>query len=609
MTYSRVFDLIRHQLENDPKPDSLCKKVSGQWVKYSTQDVINEADKVSKSLIDLGLQPGDRIGLIANNRPEWNFVDIGAMQIGVTTVPIYPTISAREYQYILNDAAVKYVFLFGLDHVEGRTHPSVHEKIQSIKSEVPSLVEIFGIDPLPGLRHMTDIQSELMDGDHAEIKRRSDSIQEDDLATLIYTSGTTGDPKGVMLSHKNLVSNVQSVSQVLPLAMKDRALSFLPLCHSFERTVSNCYLANSISIYYAENLETIGDNLREIKPHYFSTVPRLLEKVYERIIGAGMDLEGFKKKLFFWAVDVGSQYDMHRNQGLFYNIKLSIARKLIFSKWQEALGGEVEAIVTGAAAIQPRLATLFTAAGIDVLEGYGLTETAPVLSCNMMEDRAIGTIGLPIPGVEIRLDPDNDEIQAKGPNIMKGYLNKPEATAQVFTEDGWFKTGDAGAWVDPDGNPNPQKVQTDKHKFLKITDRIKELFKTSGGKYVAPQALENKFKESLYIEQMAVIGNNRKFVSALIVPSFIAIEDWCEDKDIDVSDRSTLLKNPKIVELIQGEVSYYNDNFAKVEQVKRFTLVPSEWSPESGELTPTMKPKRRVINERYQDLIEAMYAS
>ena len=384
MAYSRVFDLIYHQRETRPKSDSLASKVNGVWIKHSTDDVIRIAGQVSKALINLGIEPGDRVALISNNRPEWNFLDIGMMQIGVVNVPIYPTISAREYSYIFNDAQVKYAFIYCLDHTDGRKHPSVYERVQEIKQEAPSLKEVFVIDPLPGMTSLADLLQPVEEHEKRMIFDLMEKVKDTDLATIIYTSGTTGNPKGVMLSHRNLVSNVEAVSQVIPISEGERALSFLPLCHSFERTVSNTYIANGISIYYAESVDTLGENLREIHPQFFSTVPRLLEKVYERIMAAGMQLTGVKRKLFFWAVDICSQFKLHDAQGPLYQLKLGIARKLIFSKWREALGGDIKAIVTGAAAIQPRLATLFTAAGIDVLEGYGLTETSPVITCNRM---------------------------------------------------------------------------------------------------------------------------------------------------------------------------------------------------------------------------------
>ncbi len=596
MAYSRVFDLIYHQRETRPKQDSLACKVNGEWKKYSTDDVIRIAGQVSKFLLNLGLEPGDKVALIANNRPEWNFLDIGMMQIGVINVPVYPTISAREYSYIFQDAEVKYAFIYGQDHVNGRQHPSVFDRISEIRSEVPSLKEVFAIDPLPGLSSLDDLLSPVEEHERRMIFDRMDAVKDTDLATIIYTSGTTGNPKGVMLSHRNLISNVESVSELVSGYEIDRALSFLPLCHSFERTISNIHLSRGTSIYYAESVETVGENLREVKPQFFSTVPRLLEKVYERIMATGMALTGSKRKLFFWAIEVASRFELHRSQGPIYNLQLAIARKLIFSKWKAALGGEVQVIVTGAAAIQPRLATLFTGAGIDVLEGYGLTETSPVITCNRveLENRQIGTVGLPIPGVEVKIDEETGEILARGPNIMMGYYNLPQATAEVIDADGWFHTGDKGEWVDG--------------KFLKITDRIKELFKTSGGKYVAPQAMENKFKESYLIEQMAVIGNDRRFVSALIVPSFAALEDWLKQRGLAIRDREEMLKHPDVIEEFQREVDRYNEHFSKVEQIKKFTLLSREWSPETGELTPTMKPKRRVINDRYETLIEGMYA-
>lgn len=583
--YTRLFDILHHQQATHPLKAALAEKVNGKWREYSTAECIEMINKVSKALLSLGVKKGDTIALISNNRPQWNFIDQGTQQIGAVSVAIYPNITTSEYQFIFNDAEVKYCFVGDAD---------LYAKISGIKTNVPSLQEIYTFNQVDGAKNWETILSDVSADDQKQIDELKAQVDADDLATLIYTSGTTGNPKGVMLSHNNITSNIKASLECLPLATGKRALSFLPLCHSFERMVSYTYMAISMNIYYAESLETIADNLKEVKPNFFTTVPRLLEKVYEKIMAKGHELTGFKKTLFFWAVDIGMQYEIGKDQGLMYNLKLGIARKLIFSKWKEALGGEIEGIVTGAAALNAKIGTLFTAGGIPIMEGYGLTETSPVLSANRLEeeDRKLGTIGIPIPGVEIKLAEDG-EILAKGPNIMKGYYKRPDLTAEVIDADGWFHTGDVGAW---DG------------KFLKIVDRKKELFKTSGGKYVAPQQVEGKMKESPFIEQIMSIGDNRKFVSALIVPSFLNVEEWAKKNGIQYTTNDEMIKHPKVIELFQAEVDKANQEINHVEQVKEFRLLPVEWSVDGGELTPTMKVKRKNILEKYSAAVEEMYA-
>lgn len=583
--YSRLFDILHYQQANHPLKAALAEKKDGKWKEYSTAECIDMINQVSNALVKLGLKKGDTVALISNNRPQWNFVDQGAQQIGAVSVAIYPNITEGEYQFIFNDAEVKYCFVGDAD---------LYAKISGIKGNVPSLQEIYTFNQVEGAKNWETILGAVSADEQKQIDDLKAQVDADDLATLIYTSGTTGNPKGVMLSHNNITSNIKSVLQCLPLSQGKRALSFLPLCHSFERMVSYTYMTTSMSIYYAQSLETIADNLKEVKPNFFTTVPRLLEKVYEKIMAKGHELTGFKKTLFFWAVDIGMQYQVGVNQGFVYNTKLAIARKLIFSKWKEALGGEIEGIVTGAAALNAKIGLLFTAGGIPIMEGYGLTETSPVLSANRLEeeDRKLGTIGIPIPGVEIKLGEDG-EILAKGPNIMKGYYKRPDLTAEVIDADGWFHTGDVGAW---DG------------KFLKIVDRKKELFKTSGGKYVAPQQVESKMKESPYIEQIMSIGDNRKFVSALIVPSFVNLEEWAKNNGITYTTNEEMVKNPKVIELIQGEVDKANKEINHVEQVKEFRLMPVEWGIEGGELTPTLKVKRKNILEKYSTVVEEMYS-
>ncbi len=587
--YTRLFDILPYQQANYPQEVCLAEKVTENGNKfyktYSTKECINIINQLSKALLKLGVKPNDKIGLISSNRPQWNFVDLAAQQIGAINVPVYPTITESEYKFIFNDAEIVYCFVADED---------LFKKISNIKSSVPSLKEIFTFNEVSGAKNWKTLLQEVNAEDLKQIEALKSVIKPDDLATIIYTSGTTGNPKGVMLSHNNIVSNLKSTLSIQQMMVAGkRSLSFLPLCHSFERMVVYTYMAVGMNVYYAETLETIGENLKEVKPHFFTTVPRLLEKVYEKIMQKGNTLEGFRKKLFFWSIDLGLKYELNKNNGLWYNLQLAIARKLIFSKWKEALGGEVEAIVSGAAALNAKLGTLFTGAGIPIIEGYGLTETSPVLTSNRLEevDRKLGTIGIPIPGVEIKIAADG-EILAKGPNIMLGYYKRPDLTVEVIDKEGWFHTGDIGEF---DG------------KFLKITDRKKELFKTSGGKYVAPQQIELKMKESPLIEQVMAVGNERKFVSGLIVPSFVNLEEWCKVNGVEYKSHGEVVKNPKVLEAIQQEVERINQDINHVEQIKKFKVLSAEWGVASGELTPTMKLKRKIILEKFSSEIEEMY--
>ncbi|MFN8296368.1 MAG: long-chain fatty acid--CoA ligase [Chitinophagales bacterium] len=587
MEATRLFDLLTLKAEQFPEQKFLSSKVDSKWIDYTFSEVLKFANRTSQLLLSLGLKKEDKIAIISANRPEWNFVDFAAQQIGVIVVPMYPTIAEKDYEYIFLDASIQYAFI---------DSEVVLEKVKPLLQKVNTLKGIFCFENLENTSHYLTALPQIIS--QSAIDERKNSISSEDIATIIYTSGTTGNPKGVMLTHKNILSNVQSVQQVIHFGEGEKALSFLPLCHSFERMVFYAYLAFSIHIHYAENLERIGENLLEVKPFCFTTVPRMLEKVYDKIIAKGNALTGIKKQLFFWAMDVGSKYEIGKPKSSWYRLQLTLARKLVFTKWQEALGGHVHFIITGAAAMQPRLITLFTAAGIDIIEGYGLTETSPVLCCNRVEEteRCIGTVGLPLPGVEIQFA-DDGEIIAKGANIMKGYYNQPEMTAEVIDKDGWFHTGDIGTWVEQNG-----------HKFLKITERKKELFKTAGGKYVAPQVIENKMKESPYIEQIMIVGgDDKKFVSALIVPSFQQLQEWAKQHQRHFTNLETMVKDEKVNALFHHEIKKYNHDFGHWEQIKKFILLPEEWTVERGELTPTMKPKRKVINERYKQLIESMY--
>jgi len=597
MKPTRLFDCIENQLTNFPKEDMFAaKEEGGVWKKYSTREVKTIVDKLAAGLLHLKIGPHDmtiegrdKIAIISNNRPEWLFLDLAVQQAGAVLVPIYPTINILELEYVLNDASVKLVFV---------SDRELYEKVQSIRHKVPDLKAVFTFDYIQQSLHWKEILTKATPEDFETLNKVRDSIGYDDLATIIYTSGTTGTPKGVMLSHKNILSNVMNVEEVFKPIVNpktDRALSFLPLNHIFEKMVTYIYLYFGCSIYYAESLDKIGENLKEVQPTVFSTVPRLLEKVYDRIIAKGHELTGIKRKLFFWAVDLGDRYDPNKNMGSWYDFQLAMANKLVFSKWREGLGSNVKAIVTGAAACQVRLLRVFTAAKIVIMEGYGLTETSPVISVNRFDNdnRRFGTVGPAINGVEVKLAEDG-EICCKGDNVMMGYFKQPELTSQVIDNDGWFHTGDIGVWID--------------NKFLKITDRKKEIFKTSGGKYVAPQPIENKMKESSFIEQMMVVGSERKFAGALIVPNIINLKEWCSHNHIKNGVNSTqLIRDPKVIELYKTIVEEFNKNFNHVEQVKKFELLDAEWTIEGGELTPTLKLKRKVIMEKYRDAIDRIY--
>ena len=595
MTPKRLFDCIEWQLESCNKDDMFAaKEEGGIWKKYSTKEVKETVDKLSAGLLHLGLGPQDRsiegrdkIAILSNNRPEWMMLDLAVQQMGGVLTPIYPTINVNELEFIFNDASVKLVFVSDKD---------LYEKVQSIRSKTPTVKAVYTFDYVQQALNWKEILNKGTEEDKVALQKIRDSIQYEDLCTILYTSGTTGFPKGVMLSHKNILSNVKNVDEVFDqIGNKDaRALSFLPLNHIFERMVTYIYLFNGTSIYYAESLDKIGDNLKEVQPTVFSTVPRLLEKVYERIIGKGQELTGIKKKLFFWAVDVGSRYEINKDLGWWYNFQLGLANKIIFKKWREGLGGNVKAIVTGAAACQVRLLRVFTAGKIIIMEGYGLTETSPVISVNRFEEkgRCFGTVGPVIKNVEVKLAEDG-EICCKGDNVMMGYYKRPDLTAETIDQEGWFHTGDIGVWVE--------------NKYLKITDRKKEIFKTSGGKYVAPQPIENKMKESAFIEQMMVVGAEQKFAGALIVPAFANLQEWCTKNGISNGKPQDIIRNPRVIELFKGIVEEYNQLFNHVEQVKKFELLDAEWNIDGGELTPTLKLKRKVIMEKYRDAIERIY--
>lgn len=588
MTVTRIFDILPQLLEKYNKPNALAAKENGQWRTYSTQEFIDNVNNLSYGLYNLGIEREDKIAIIANNRPEWNFADFAIQQVGAVSVPIYPTISEHDLTFILNDAKIKYVFVSGAD---------LCKKVKTVSENIPTIKGIYTFNKIEGAKHWSELVNDgKQNPKPKEIEVIKNSIKPNDLFSILYTSGTTGNPKGVMLSHNNLISNSIASQVLAPFESSWKALSFLPLNHVYERMLSTLYLYLGVSIYYAESIDTIGENLKEVQPQIFGTVPRLLEKVYDKIVSKGEEQKGIKKKLFFWALNLGLRYELNGANGWWYEFQLKIANKIVFNKWREALGGKIVAVASGGAALQPRLARVFQAARIIVLEGYGLTETSPVVAVNNFLPNGIkfGTVGTIIDKVSVKFAEDG-EILVKGPNVMLGYYNRPDATAEAIDSEGWFHTGDIGVLED--------------NRFLKITDRKKEIFKTSGGKYIAPMILENKLKESPFIEQVMVVGENQKFASALIVPSFAFLKEYCKHKGIEYTSNEEMIKNPVIKARILEEVEKTNKTLAQYETIKRPELLPREWSIENNEMTPKLSLKRKVIMAANKDLINKIYGS
>lgn len=587
-TITRLFDFPYHQLKKNNLKDCFVTKYNGEWISTSTEEYLNNANAISRALIRLGINKNDKIALITStNRTEWNIMDIGILQVGAQTVPIYPTISEEDYEYILNHSECKYCFVSDIE---------VYNKLKAVKQNLNTLQEIYSFNAIENCKNWKEVLELGKDISNQDVvEDRKKAVQTTDLATIIYTSGTTGKPKGVMLSHQNIISNVIDSAPRIPFKEAGgRALSFLPVCHVFERMILYLYQYYSVSIYFAESIDKLSDNLKEVKPMVFTVVPRLLEKVYDKIIEKGDSLKGIKRKLFFWANNLGLRYEPYGANGFLYELQLKLARKLIFSKWKEGLGGNVELMVSGSAALQQRLTRVFAAAGIPVMEGYGLTETSPVIAVNDMRNFGfkVGTVGKPIQNLEVKIAEDG-EILCKGKNVMMGYYKDETLTNEVI-KDHYFYTGDIG--------------EIDKQGFLKITDRKKEMFKTSGGKYVAPQIIENTMKQSLFIEQMMVIGDGEKMPAAFIQPSFDYIRQWAAQQGIDIGDlNEEICSNPIIIKQIEKEVQHYNEKFGNWEQVKKFELTPEIWSVDGGELTPTLKLKRKVIKEKYQKLYNKIY--
>jgi len=587
---TRLFDFPYYQLEKNNIAACLVTKYNGVWTKTSTQEYIDKANAISRALLRLGVLKNDKIAVISSsNRTEWNIMDIGILQTGAQNVPIYPTIAETDYEYILNHCEAKYCFV---------SDEEVLRKVNLIKANLTHLVEVYSFNTIEGCKNWTELLELGANKDNQDVvEDRKNNVNPEDLATIIYTSGTTGKPKGVMLSHHNIVSNVLDSSPRIPFEEGTSiALSFLPICHIFERVILYIYQYYSVSIYFAESIDKVAENINEVKPTVFSVVPRLLEKVYDKIYAKGTELSGIKKALFFWAVDLGLKYEPYGANGWWYEFQLKWARKLIFSKWKQALGNNLTVMVSGSAALQTRLTRVFAAAGMPVMEGYGLTETSPVITVNDVNNGGfrVGTVGKVIQNVEVKIASDG-EILCKGPNVMMGYYKDEQLTNEVII-DGYFHTGDIGE-IDADG-------------FLKITDRKKEMFKTSGGKYIAPQLIENTMKQSRFIEQIMVVGDGEKMPGAFIQPSFDFVKEWAKLHHITIgTTNEEIIANPQVIARIQEEVHALNTKFGNWEQVKRFELTPNVWSIDGGELTPTLKLKRKIVKEKYKALYDKIYPS
>ncbi|MCO5230638.1 MAG: long-chain fatty acid--CoA ligase [Chitinophagales bacterium] len=584
MNSSRIFDILEHQLSTHALEDTFARREDKKsWTKYSTQQIIDLSHQLSVGLLELGLKKGDKIAIISStNRPEWHITDIATLQIGLINVPIYPTISAGEYEYIFQHAEIQYVFIS--DRLLAR-------KLNPVISNLPQIKGVYSFDNIEGIKHWKEL---LKDSELNELYKLKSEIKETDTATIIYTSGTTGQPKGVMLSHYNIMSNVKDCVQVVQTQFEEKALSFLPLCHVFERILNYTYMYSCSPIYFADGLESIAQNIVDVRVQYFATVPRLIEKIYEGILRKARGLPPFKKKIFIWALRLAEKTPIDGSASLWSKIQLQIADKLVFKKWREALGGQIKAIICGSAPLQARMAQIFNNAQIPLIEGYGLTETSPVLTVNPLKKYGVrpGSVGVTLPSVHIKFAEDG-EILVNAPNVMQGYYKDKENTQASFTDDGWLKTGDIGYFTD--------------EQYLVITDRKKELFKTSGGKYVAPAVLENKMKESPYIEQIVVVGDGEKFVSALIVPNFDFLEKWCQENHLSLYSKKEMIESKEVNNYFFNIVQQMNIHFSKVEQIKRIALLENEWTIEGGELTATMKTKRKYINNKYKSIINSFY--
>lgn len=585
----RTFDILEYAGRHHPRKDAICGKVNDEWIKYSTEQFAEYAELIAIGLISSGLKKGDKVATISGNRPEWSFADMGIAMAGGIHVPIYPTVSDDEYSYILKHSEVRYIFV---------SDESLYKRIKKIAEEMPAIEKIFTFNEINGASSISSLYQtgrENKDALKGLLNETMESIDEDDTVTLIYTSGTTGTPKGVLLSHNNIISNLLQHAHIHGQGIKHHALSFLPLSHILERAVSYHLLYKGMGIYYLENLSQIGQAMKEVKPHFFTAVPRVLERIYDGIIAKGKQLKGIKRRIFSWALRVGERFDYSKKYHFIYRLQLYIVDKLVFSKWREGLGGNIKVILSGGASLQPRICRLFGAAGIYTLEGYGLTEAAPIVALSNISTKEykIGTTGPILPGVKVKFG-DDGEILVKGPNIMKGYYKEPELTKKVIDEDGWFHTGDVGI--------------LEKGLYLKITDRKKEIFKLSGGKYIAPQMIENMFKESFLIEQVMVVGFNEKFASAIISPNFEYLKEWCSKQNIYFHNNLDIIMNSNVVALFRREIDKINKKLGQHEEIKRFRLVKDNWSPTTGELSHTLKLKRKYLYVKYKDIIDDIFA-
>ena len=586
---NRIFDLLElYKDEYSSISDLFNLKKEGKWVRFSSRDYVQYSNLISLGLLALGIKKGTRIATVMINCPEWNFIDMGILQAGAVQVPVYPTISEDNYNYIFKDSEVEYLIISDLE---------IYRRIEHVIPQIKGLKGVYSIEPIDGVRSWKEIMELGRMYPHPDqLEAIKESILPGDLATVIYTSGTTGRPKGVMSSHHNFVTNYKALAEIPPLKMHDRAVSFLPLCHVYERTAGYVYQSFGVSVYYIQNIDELGDIIREVKPHGFASVPRVFEKIYNKIVSKGRSLPLPMKVLFFWALRQGHKYELDHARGWVYDVKLALANLLVLRKWKEALGGELKFIVSGSASLHPRLARIFWSAKIPIIEAYGLTETSPGVTCYRLEPGGMkfGTVGPLLTGNQMKIA-DDGEILCKGPNIMLGYLNRPEKTAEVIDADGWFHTGDIG--VIEDG------------KFLKITDRKKEIFKTSGGKFIAPQPIEQKMKESPFIEHFMVVGENRNYAAALVIPNFEHLKAWCAVKNIEYGSREMAARNPEIVRRIQKDVERFNQDLGQTEKIKRIRLLDAEWSMDSGEISPTLKLRRSFIIEKYSNIIDDIYKS
>lgn len=587
MEVTRIFDLLDNYLEQYPQQEAaLAYKRGGQWRRYSIQEYVELTNLISYGMLQLGIGRGDNVGIVSGNRPQWNMLDMAIMQIGAISIPIYPTISQEDYRYILNHAEMKMIFIEGKD---------LRRKLEPILPDVKTLKSIYVFDETDGDYKFLDQLIELGRENQApeKLKELKNSVKDNDLATIIYTSGTTGNPKGVMLSHRNIVSQIENL-KTIPSSWSKTSLSFLPLCHAYERMLVYLYQYKGMSVYYAESLATIADNIKEINPTMMSAVPRLLEKIYDKLYLAGKKLSFVQRNIYYWAFHLATRYQLE-GMSAWQQWQLKLADKLIYTKWRAAIGGNFDIVVSGGSAIQPHMASFFSAIGMPVFEGYGLSETSPVIAVSQRgkNGRKFGTVGLPLPGVEVKLG-ERNEILCRGHNVMLGYYRDPELTAQVIDADGWFHTGDTGRFT-PEGQ-------------LVITGRLKSIFKTSFGKYVNPQAVESKFTESPLIDQMIVVGENKKFAAAILTPDFTYLKSWAKLHHVEAASNEELIKHPVVLKRYTEEVKKYNHYFGDYEQVKRWILVPDEWTQPNGMLSPTLKIKRNVIEERYREQIEKLFS-